>query len=136
MVALHPPRRNFIAAIAGVLLSGCTVVGDDNSSNDSPHSDTDQIREVVVTSYREETVQLAVLIEMDNRENFSNVYTLSPDEYDEGESISGLPSKVTAFTADGMSMTWTDITTSKFNCDAPDIEIAVRPEEFSLNYPC
>lgn len=136
MVDLQQTRRSVLAATGSVLLSGCSVLGSDGSGDDTRHSDADRIREVVVTSHREEPVRLAVRIETENGDGFSGVYTLSPDEYDESESVEGVPTAVTAFTADGTSRTWEHVPSTTQHCDAPDVEIVVEPTAFSLHHPC
>ena len=135
-MALQKTRRGVIVAATGVLLSGCSLIESGNSENSPQHSDTGQIREVIVTNDRTDTVQLAVRVDTEEGNDFSNVYSLSPDEYDAGDSVDGVPQSVTVFTADGQYKQWENIETSSMNCDAPDIEIVVNADNFDLNDPC
>lgn len=127
-------RRTVLATSATIALSGCGLFQGERS-----HSDTRNIREVVVTNRRSQPVTLGVRIENEDGDAiFSKVYELAVDEYDSGAELDdAVPSKVFAFTPDGDSQEWEYGSPTKSDCNAPDVMIAVEEDQgMGMEKPC
>lgn len=100
----RPSRRRFLATLGGVAsvsIAGCSEVlpGSGSSSADEPI-------EVSVENRTTSKAEIAVrVIDGEEETLFSRVFTLEPEKMTSRGAIERTPSRVHAFTADGVSHT-------------------------------
>lgn len=125
----RPSRRRFLASLAGVAslsAAGCSEVlpGSGSSSADEPI-------EVSVENRTSSKAEIAVRVIGSEEETlFSRVFTLGPEKMTSHGAIESSPSRVHAFTADGVSHTWRyapDVP-EDFECDLEDIGLTLHQE--------
>lgn len=122
-------RRRLLAnigAVTSVSMAGCSGV---LPSRDS--IGTDESSEVIVENRTASEVDIAVrVIDSEGEPLFSRVFAVEPEKMKSGGSIETIPSRVYAFTPDGVSHTWRydpDLP-EDFECDPKDIGLTLHRE--------
>ncbi|WP_415381476.1 hypothetical protein [Halosimplex sp. TS25] len=125
----RPSRRRFLAslgAVASVSIPGCSAVlpGTNSSSTDEPS-------EVTVENRTDSKAEIAVrVIDSEDETLFSRVFTLGPEKMMSRGAIETTPSRVHAFTADGVSHSWRydpDLP-ADFECELKDIGLTLHED--------
>ncbi|WP_415382809.1 hypothetical protein [Halosimplex sp. TS25] len=125
----RPSRRRFLASlgvVASVSISGCNAVlpGTNSSSTDEPS-------EVTVENRSDSKAEIAVrVIDSEDETLFSRVFTLGPETMISRGAIETTPSRVHAFTADGVSHSWRydpDLP-ADFECGLKDIGLTLHDD--------
>jgi hypothetical protein len=120
-------RRGVLAtlgAVASVSIAGCSDVlpGNDTGSGD-------ESGEVMVENRTTSTAEIAVrVIGTEDESLFSRVFALGPEQMTSHGAIETPPSRVHAFTADGVSRTWQydpDLPVD-FDCEPKDIGLTLH----------
>lgn len=123
----RPSRRRFLAtlgAVASASTAGCSKVlpGSGSSSTHEPS-------EVIVENRTSSKAEIAVRVVGSEEETlFSRVFTLGPEEMMGRGTIETSPSRVHAFTADGVSHTWRyapDLP-ADFDCELKDLGLTLH----------
>ncbi len=125
----RPSRRRFLAtlgAVTSVSTAGCSDVLPGNDSNKAKESS-----EVIVENRTSSTAEIAVrVIDSEDGTLFSRVFTLGSRKMMSRGTIETTPSRVHAFTADGVSQTWQydpDLP-ADFECELKDIGLTLHPD--------
>lgn len=112
--------------MASAATAGCSGVlpGDGAGSGDDP-------AEVIVENGTDSGAEIAVRItDSDGETLFSRVFSVGSEAIESGGSIETTPSRVHAFTADGVSRTWRydpDLPVG-FDCEPKDVGLTLRRE--------
>lgn len=120
----RPSRRRVLAtlgAVASVPTAGCSDVlpGGDSTSVDDPG-------EVIVENRTASKAEIAVrVIDSEEETLFSRIFTLGPDAITSRGAIETIPSRVHAFTPDGVSRTW------RYDPDLP-VDFECEPKDIGL----
>lgn len=117
-------RRRLIAtlgAVASVSTAGCSDVPPSSSS-----SSADEPSEVNVENRTSSKAEIAVrVIDSEEETLFSQVFALGPEKMTSRGAIETTPSRVHAFTADGVSHTW------RYDPDLP-VDFECKPKDIGL----
>lgn len=123
----RPTRRRFLATLGGVTsvsIAGCSDVfgGSDPSSDD-------ETIELTVENRTPSPAEIAVrVIDGEGETLFSRVFTLEPGTITSRGSIETTPTRVHAFTAEGVAHTWRyapDLPVD-FECEREDIGLTLH----------
>ena len=124
----RPSRRRFLAtlgAVASVATAGCSDV----LSGRGAETDAEPV-EVAVHNGTSSTAEIAVRVVDADETLFSRVFTLGPEKMESRGSIETTPSRVHAFTADGVSATWQyapDLP-NDFECEREDVGLTLHQD--------
>lgn len=119
--------------VSATAMAGCSSI----VSPGGPEGEGDTI-EILVENDTDTSREIAVRIAGgDGQTLFSRVYRLEPQHLDQSAGIETRPAKVTAFTPDGASATWTYSPERDLDCDGVDVGISLRPgRTFEEWYSC
>lgn len=125
----RPSRRQFLATlgvVASASTAGCSgVLPDSGSSGAEPI-------EVNVENRTSSQAEIAVrVVDREGETLFSRVFALGPEKMASLGSIEAAPSRVHAFTADGVSHTWEyapDLP-DDFECERADIGLTLHQDD-------
>lgn len=126
----RPSRRRVLAVlrtVTAVPVAGCSEVlsGSGSISADEPI-------EVTAENRTSSKAEIAVrVIDREEETRFSRVFTLQPETMASNGAIETLPSRVHAFTADGVSNTWRyapDLP-ADFECEREDIGLTLHEDD-------
>ena len=126
---MGPSRRRLLASLgaaASVSIAGCGGFLPGSSS-----TDTVEPSEVIVENGTTSTVEIAVRVtDSEDETLFSRVFTLGPEQMMGRGAIETTPSRVHAFTPDGVSKTWRydPGLPVDFDCDIKDIGVTLRSD--------
>jgi hypothetical protein len=110
-----------------VSIAGCSdVLSDGDSSN------ADELGEVIVENRTASPVEVAVrVIDSEDKTPFSRVFPLGTEKMASRSAIDTTPSRVHAFTVDGVSRTWQyapDLPVG-FECEPKDIGLTLQQDK-------
>lgn len=126
----RPSRRRFLATLGGV--TSVSIAGCSDVFSVSGSSSADETIEVSVENRTSSRAEIAVrVVDSEGATLFSRVFDLEPTTIVSRGAIETTPSRVHAFTADGISHTWRyapDLP-ADFECEREDIGLTLHDDD-------